>query len=630
MLVADDTRSIHADMRKVLASTRSGEPASMAALLAGRESANAHGTVQFEIDSAYQGEEALELAKLARKTEQPYAVAFVDMSMPPGWNGFETARALLEEDGELQIVLCTASSDFSWHDVYEELGRNDRVLVLKKPYDPIEVLQLAHALAEKWRLGGTARTRLDELESLNKTLSAEVGRREQMEEVLRYDALHDALTRLPNRALLLERIEQCLRRRQREVGYLFALVFLDLDDFKEVNDTLGHKAGDQLLIEVANSILSCVRGTDCTARAKHNTAARLGGDELVVLLDGIDAPDGAVFVTQRIMEAIARPLVLEGREVRASASAGVAVSSDKHRCADDILRDADCALYEAKCRGKERFAVFDERTHRERLGKLRLESELRKAIQVGELCLQFQPIVDLNSDRIHGFEALVRWDHPVHGQLPPSAFVPLAEEKGLIRDIGLWVLREACRHTATWRSRFPDHADIKISINLSRRQVEDPELPAMLARVLAEHGLTMTDLSLELTERLLLDVSRPESQSLAHLQGLDLNLHMDDFGAGVSWLSRLGRFPIRALKLDQGFVHELGRDSTLAPILQAMLAVARSRGLKVIAEGVETPEQFVLLRASGCDYGQGYYFSRPVDAAGIEELLRAGSQRRIA
>ncbi len=629
ILIVDDTRAVHDDLKKVLGRLRVPALASMGALLGGKlPPSNGAAHTEFVIDSAYQGEDAPKLAERARATGEPYAIAFVDMSMPPGWNGFQTARALLEQDPEIHVVLCTASADFTWQDVASELGRSERVLVLKKPYDPIEALQIAHSLGETWHRTRRERAHLEELEAQNAKLAAEVVRRRGMEDQLRFDALHDTLTRLPNRALLLERIEQCLRRKRREEGYHFALVFFDLDDFKIINDTFGHRNGDQLLIEVSNRILACVRGTDCTARVLQGTAARLGGDEFVVLLDGIDTPDGAGEVTQRILNAIARPVTLDGGEVRPSASAGIAIGSERHCSADDLLRDADCALYEAKRSGKQRMSIFDERQHQELISKLRMESELRRAIDEQQLFLHYQPIVDLHDERIHGFEALVRWDHPVHGRLPPSAFLPLAEEKGLIGDLGLWVLREACRQTAIWRRQFPVHSDLTISVNFSGKELQDPSVLDTLDRVLAETGLRTADLNIELTETILLAAARPGCDALDRMRMRDMNLHMDDFGAGLSSLGFLSRLPIRALKLDRSFVRDLGSDSSLGSVLEGVLVMAHARNLKVIGEGIETPEQYALLRAAGCDCGQGFYFCPPVDAGAVEEMLRGRPKRK--
>jgi EAL domain-containing protein (putative c-di-GMP-specific phosphodiesterase class I) len=316
--------------------------------------------------------------------------------------------------------------------------------------------------------------------------------------------------------------------------------------------------------------------------------------------------------------------------VRPSASAGIAVGSERHCSADDLLRDADCALYEAKRTGKERMSVFDERLHQELVSKLQLESELRRAIDEQQLFLHYQPIVDLHDEKIHGLEALVRWNHPVHGRLPPKAFLPLAEEKGLIGDVGLWVLREACRQTAIWRRRFPAHSDLTISVNFSGKELQDPCVLDKLDRVLSETGLRSNDLNIELTETILLDAAKPGNDALDRMRTRDMNLHMDDFGTGLASLSFLSRLPIRALKLDRTFVCDLGTDSALASVLQAVLAMAHARRLKVIAEGVETPEQYALLRAAGCDCGQGFYFCPPVDANAIEEMLLGRAGRKPA
>jgi diguanylate cyclase (GGDEF)-like protein/PAS domain S-box-containing protein len=439
------------------------------------------------------------------------------------------------------------------------------------------------------------------------------------EERLRYDAFHDALTELANRALFMDRLGQLVRHAVRQEQYLFAVLFLDLDRFKLINDSLGHAAGDQLLWAMARRLEACLRPRD--------TVARLGGDEFAVLLDDLGDVSDATRVAERIQQELTLPFGLEGQEVYTSVSIGIALSASGYERAEDLLRDADIAMYRAKAQGKSRYEVFDRAMHTRAVRLLRLETDLRRAIERGQLALHYQPIVALADGRLRGFEALVRWHHPQRGLVSPAEFIPLAEETKLILPIGEWVLGEACRRLAEWQARFPCDQPLSVSVNLSARQFEQPGLIEQVGRALAETGLDARALKLEITESVLMESPDTAAALLQQLRELGAALHLDDFGTGYSSLSYLHRFPIDGLKIDRSFVSQMAGGGKSLELVRSIIALARNLGLGVVAEGIETAEQAAQLRALDCEQGQGYLFSKPVESGAAGELIAAARSR---
>ena len=467
-----------------------------------------------------------------------------------------------------------------------------------------------------------------ELQKLNEALSSEIAQRRAAEQRLRHDALHDALTGLPNRTLLIDRIQRCIERRKRDPGLVFAVLFLDLDGFKVINDSLGHVAGDTLLVEVARRLISCLRGLDSVARSVEDTSARIGGDEFVVLLEGLAAPADATLVAERLQERLAEPLDVDGHEIVSTTSIGIAISQSGYGRADEILRDADTALYQAKSRGKARCVLFEKRMRAQAIARLQIETDLRAAIQHGDLFLQYQPIVSLANGEIVGFEALVRWRHPERGTIQPLDFIPIAEETGLIVPMGKWVLREACGRARDWQIKFANYADLGISVNLSSRQFSAGGLPGEVDRILAETGLQPRCLNLEVTESIVMEQGGVTASVIREFQIRDLDLHLDDFGTGYSSLSYLHHLPVAALKVDKSFVRQIATDPKAAATVRAVLVLAHSRDLKVIAEGVETVEQLKELQLLECDLAQGFYFAKPADPDDVETMLASGAAWR--
>ncbi|HEY2943349.1 MAG TPA: EAL domain-containing protein [Vicinamibacteria bacterium] len=443
----------------------------------------------------------------------------------------------------------------------------------------------------------------------------DVTRRKEAEERLLHDALHDALTGLANRTLFGDRLHQAVARGRRRDDYSFAVLYVDLDQFKVVNDSLGHLAGDEVLVALARRLETCLRPGD--------TVARLGGDEFAVLVEDVDDASQALRIADRIHEELGPPLKVRGHEVFATASVGIARGAARYEHAHDLLRDADIAMYRAKRRGRGHSEIFDASMHAVATLRLKMETELRRALERQELRLHFQPVVSLETHRIAGMEALVRWQHPDRGLLLPGEFIPLAEEIGAIVPLGRWVIRNACAEARRWQEQARGGPPVAISVNLSARQFSQTDVLALACEALDESGLPAPGLRLELTESALMDDPAGAAAKLGELKQLGVNLDIDDFGTGYSSLSYLRRFPIDALKIDRAFVSRMDADVEDREIVRTIVTLAANLGVSAVAEGVETPAQAAQLRGFHCPYAQGFLFSRPVAAGEAAGLLRS-------
>jgi diguanylate cyclase (GGDEF)-like protein len=432
----------------------------------------------------------------------------------------------------------------------------------------------------------------------------------------------DPLTGLPNRLLFIDRLGRLIKHAKRRKDHLFAVLFLDLDGFKMINDSLGHLVGDQLLLAVSDRLEKCLRSTDTVARLEDTfTMARLGGDEFTVLLDDLKATGDAKLAADRLMKVLTPPFILGGKEVFISASIGIALSNSSYENPDDMLRDADTAMYRAKSLGKGRCEVFDADMRASLVARLQVETDLRQALKRGEFRNFYQPIVALDSGRIVGFEALLRWQHPTRGLIGPDQFIQVAEETGLIRDLGWWNLREACRQLSEWKTQSDNYLNLTMNVNLSAKQFLQTNLVEEIKCLINELGFAPETLKLEITESTAMIDPVSTAKMLQEIKSLGILLAIDDFGTGYSSLSYLHRFPLDTLKIDRSFISGIGHAGEGMEIARTIMPMAKNLRLDVIAEGVETIEQVALLKKLQCKYAQGYYFSKPLSAEEIVLLL---------
>jgi diguanylate cyclase (GGDEF)-like protein len=477
--------------------------------------------------------------------------------------------------------------------------------------------QAEHDRAEAERARAEAeRERAEQAERHVEELSRHIAEQERIsiqlqesKDHFRHAAFHDTLTNLPNRALLAENLKFVIERARQHEDYQFAVLFLDLDRFKNVNDSLGHSIGDQLLITMARRLESCIREVDMVAR--------LGGDEFAILLDGIPNQAEATNMARRIQEKLQAPFNISGHEVFSTTSIGIALSSTGYDHPENMLRDADTAMYRAKAQGKACYEVFDKGMHTHAVYVLQMENDLRRAIEREELRVYYQPIVALESGQLAGFEALIRWQHPERGFINPADFIPLAEDTGLIVPLGLWILKRACQQLNKWQWQSATNRSLFMSVNLSGKQVAQPDLVENIREILEETRIDAKHLKLEITESAVMENADMAARLLKRLKGLGVQLSIDDFGTGYSSLSYLHRFPVNTLKIDRSFVGRIGEAAENIEIVRTVISLAENMGMEVVAEGIETVSQLTQLRKLKCQYGQGYLFSRPVDADSV-------------
>jgi predicted signal transduction protein with EAL and GGDEF domain len=653
ILIVDDNRAIHDDFRKILerAATARDELKAFDAELFGVETASSDEA--FVLDSAYQGEEAIEKVRRARTEGRGYALLFVDVRMPPGLDGIATTARLLREDPDVGIVICSAYSDHSWEEMTAAFGKTDRVLILKKPFDTVEVRQLAHALQRRWELARLAAVKVQdmtalidaqtaELRAANEALKREAALREEAlrrlaesNEQIRALAYKDGLTGLPNRRLFNEHLGKVLARSRRK-GTEFAVLFIDIDNFKLINDTIGHQAADEVLRQLASSLSLLIRtedmlglyhdhdvdssGTISIETVSDAVLSRLGGDEFVVLLPDTRDRFAAGTVARRILGHLEQAISVDGHEVFLTASIGIATFPEDGLTSEILIRNADTAMYHAKQQGKAAFQYYSAAMNAASVERLTLETGLRHALDDGSLALHYQPQLEVGTGRVIGAEALLRWQHPQRGYISPSSFIPIAEASGLIVPIGEWVLERACAQMAEWRKAgLPV---IPIAVNVSGVQFHRQDLCEVVRRKLDKFGLDPSVLHIEITETAIVAARERAIALLGQLRELGVRLALDDFGTGYSSLSYLKNFPIDTVKIDRSFVSEMLTDHTTASIVEAIVSMTRILGLSVVAEGVEDQSQFAFLQRVGCDAVQGFFVSGPVPADQFPKLLK--------
>ncbi len=611
ILIIDDNAAIHDDFRKVLGvQAESPGQAALDILEADIFGDEAHATMRpdFETDSAHQGQEGVAMAAQAVADGRPYAMAFVDMRMPPGWDGLETIVHLWAVDSDVQVVICSAHTDYDWTEVVQRLGHSDKLLVLRKPAEPIEVLQCATALCRKWENDRRVKDEVGRLEEdvRNRTRGLEAANRQ-----LSHLATHDPLTGLPNRVLLDDRIAQAMAHADRD-GLSFALLVCDLDRFKLINDSLGHHAGDELLQEVARR-LTAMSGVG-------DTVARFGGDEFVMVANSISDPAEAQNMATSVIAALLAPVRIAGIDIHTTPSIGIAVYPADGDSNEALLAHADAAMHAAKDAGRGNARRYAPGMRRGAQRSVQLESDLHAALAQRQFVLYYQPKVDIRAGLVRSAEALIRWVHPERGVVSPGDFIPLAEECGLIGLVGEWVIREACRQARAWQDAGVPK--LRISVNLAASQFRHSGLADIIRGALDDADLEARYLEVELTESAVMTDPEQSIRILEQLSAMGVLISVDDFGTGYSSMSYLRRFPIDKLKIDRVFIDDIASRPEDASIVRAIISLAHSLSLKVVAEGVENPEQLKSLAAAGCDEYQGFHFSRPLPAADFERLMR--------
>jgi diguanylate cyclase (GGDEF)-like protein len=611
VLVADDEAKIRDAYREVfedpkLSSSRTMIQNLRARVLgAGQSDAPAKADpprrTRFELVFCDGAQSAVAAATEACAASRPFAIVFLDMRMPPGPNGLWAAEQIRALDPEIEIVLCTAYSDVDPAAIASHLPPADKLFYIEKPFHPFEVRQMATALGSKWRA----------------------------ERDLKLLAYFDTLTGLPNRESFRRRLIGMLDTAQ-SADRPLAMLYIDLDNFKRINDTLGHGIGDELLCVVAERLRKSLRAPEETGRAGvsagRSVLARLGGDEFAVLLTDLAASTDAGIVAQRIINALLKPMQLDGHEILVTPSVGIAVSPADGTSADDLSRHADLAMYFSKRKAPGQFAFYDPLMSAGALQRLTMETKLRGALDREELSLHYQPQFDLQTGLIAGVEALLRWNTPDLGAVPPSEFIPIAESTGMIFPIGEWVLRTACAQQRAWTDEgLPS---IHMAVNVSACQFAKADFPSLVLTIIQDSGIDPAALELEITESALMSDEARSMKTLKELKALGVLLSIDDFGTGYSNLARLREFPVDRLKIDRSFVANIATRSSDSTIAEAIIGMAKTLQLDVVAEGVEDFQQLLQLQAHQCHLAQGYLLSRPLLAEDARQLLaRLAGQR---
>ncbi len=740
IMIIDDNPAIHQDFIKVLTSTNNIDEFSDfdkqlfdEGEFELNESHNPqmdYSLPKFIIDTANQGREGVEKIKKALEHDVHYALSFVDVKMPPGWDGIETIKHIWEVDPDIQIVICTAYSDYTWEETVKQLGMGDNYLILKKPFDIIAVKQLACALTKKWILHKDSRhhtkilqqTVEERTESLQQSLSLlrstiesstdgilvvdlnriimdcnskflsmwhipesmfktkdvgllmdymlnqlnhskhlfrrinyldknidevskdtvtfkdgtilecysqphrlngiTVGRvwsfrditeRAKLESRLEHQATHDSLTGLPNRALLIDRIQHNIEKALKQ-NQQFAILYFDLDRFKLINDSLSHEAGDKLLRLVAKRWSALIRNED--------TLARIGGDEFVMIFNGFKSVENIIFIANKILDSLNQPFQIENRDINISTTMGISLFPKDGKTVNELLKSADLAMYQAKERGGNQFYFYAKYLNERTKKSFTMEAELRMALKNKEFFLLYQPQYNMNTENMLCAEALIRWNHPTRGLLVPMDFIPIAEDSGLIVPIGEWVLREVCRQIKVWRKKGLPL--IRVAVNIATNQLRQTNFVHTVQEILSEFELDPQYLEFEITENVVIthwDII----QMINDLKKIGIKIALDDFGTGNSSINYLKHIQIDCLKIDQSFVQNISTSRSDEVIIEAIIAMARSFNFKVLAEGVETQKQMDFLKQRNCDEVQGFLYSQPLTAKDLEKHIKKGS-----
>ena len=590
VLIIDDNPDIHDDYRKILAAQedgRAGNQAMAAFFDEPSEIDQKPNSLKIEVDSAMQGQRGLAMVKQAMDAGRPYSLAFVDIRMPPGWDGLKTIEEIWKVAPDLQVVICSAYSDSSFQEICDKLGRSDSLLILKKPFDAVEVYQIAVAMTEKWILSHKARLRQEDLEKLvlERTLKLERA------------SLEDPLTKIANRTKFNTMLNAAIKRTRREKK-LAGLFLIDVDHFKEINDTHGHPAGDQLLIQIGRRLHNAIRETD--------TAARLGGDEFGIVQCGVSDIKEFRIVLKRIEGVLSEPFDLESKRIKCSFSIGVAIAPIDSDEPEDLMKHADVALYRSKKSGRGRSFFYEAAMDQELVRTRVVVADLARALEEQQFQLYYQPIYNCSTREMATLEALLRWNHPVEGLRMPDTFLPAAEESGLIRDIGDWVIREATRQAVAWPQVK------KVAVNVSPVQFHQRfRIFETVMSALDESGLDAKQLEIEITENVLIRDVDAAAETIAQLRDAGVSVVLDDFGVGHSSLNYLRNLPFDKIKLDRSFVWNSETCDRSRAILNSVASLGKELGIATTAEGIETQSHLDRVVKAGFTEVQGYMFAKP-------------------
>jgi diguanylate cyclase len=609
ILVIDDNPDIHQDFLKILkpASFEQDKLSNLEETIFGDTKKKNFKMPLFKIDTALQGEEGIKKVIQANAENNPYVLAFVDIRMPPGLDGIETIKRIWEIEPDMQIVICTAYSDYSWEDTVAHLGQKDNLLIIKKPFDYTAVQQLTCALTVKWQLLQDVRNQTRSLENnvvQSKNFSS------LLEEKLQHQITHDPLTDLPNRNSLLEFLQQLLQRPNAE-NFLLGILYIDLDKFQQFNNSLSYSIGNQLLKNIAKRLKSCIRDQD--------SLNSIGSDEFVIVITSLSTQAELKLIAAKIVEAFQESFKIEEYTLFITVSVGVSVFPQDAKTVDELLNKANIAVNCCKELGRNQYLFYNPHLSQLNAERFEMEVALRSAIENQEFILFYQPQLDAKTEKLIAVEALIRWQHPVKGLILPVNFIPLAESTGLIIPIGDWVIKEACQQNKKWQEL--QLQPIRVAVNLSALQLKRHNIIKVIDDALKETGLQPEYLELELTETIILN-SAEALATIDKLKALGVQITLDDFGIGFSSLNYLREMSIDRIKIDQSFVKNIHVKTGDEIIIQAIMTMAQNLNLDVLAEGVETVEQLEFLRAADCNEIQGYYFSKPIPSTELEYFLR--------
>jgi diguanylate cyclase (GGDEF)-like protein len=609
ILVIDDNPEIQKDFKKILMTDNSkrDELNPLEEIIFGTKETPAFKLPLFQVDSVSQGEAGVEKILKASAEGDPYALAFVDIRMPPGLDGIETIKRIWDIEPDMQIVICTAYSDYSWEDTIAHLGQKDNLLILKKPFDNTAVRQLSCALTLKWQLLKDLRDHakfLEENENQRKNFSA------ILEEKLQHQLTHDPLTALPNKIFLADFIHRTLINSDLK-GSIFVLLYCDLDRFKLVNEHLNYSVGNQLLKAIAQRLKLSIR--------KQDILCRLENDEFAIVITSLENLNEIESFVKKILNTFLEPFIIEEYTLFISVSIGVSVFPQDGKNIDELFGNASAAMVHSKELGGNQFHFYNDKLGQPATNSFELETDLHHAIGNNEFILFYQPQLDIKTEEIIAAEALIRWKHPTKGLIHPINFIPLAESTGLIVPIGEWVIKEACKQNKKWQDLgLPP---IRVAVNLSALQLKRPNLTKIIEDTLLETGLKPEYLELELTESIIINCAESLA-AIASLKTIGAQITLDDFGTGFSSLNYLREMSIDRIKIDQSFVKNIHIKRGDEIIIQAIITMAQNLKLEVLAEGVETEEQLTFLRSAECNAVQGYYFSKPISSDEFEYFLK--------